>query len=617
MPEARTQRPPHTSRSGASRGAGRRNPCAGILAAALGLAACSGAGADAIKPTALLSSSLGAEGDLRRLVDAFARGSRAERIGMEIPLEEFKKKHRDDPLVRQVDALLAWIALEQGDLQLALARARLVENAAGPGTVGDIAHMVQGAALRRQGKPKEALDHLTPLVSKLIDGWARSLLNAEIVESAVLAGEWDYALSLMSIWLREAGPEERATVREQIERGLERVPSSDSSRWIRQARGIEVAAAAEEELEIRRLVAQRLAAVARADKDAELAHQLLAIAGNLLGEQSDAVAQLAAGANRARVEARTVGLLLSLRNDKTRRRGADIAEGVAFGLGLPGSAARLVSRDDKGSPDRIEEALAALSADGASIVIAGTDEQEATVAATFAESRQIPVILMRPPARSAVPEGKGRFSFVIGLDPSELETVLINALTARGASPVAMLVDEPIRPRAARPDVAHVRGCSEASASWKPLGVGGIVLEAQPECARAAIVSAAPQRLKFAAGFEAESFGLPAGSVVATTGLFPVAMGSKPRALEAWLKNHPAPPNWWTALGRDAAVLAYAGVQALPPQGTEDPQEVTARRAFAAAALEAAKADLWTTDAKGFGGARVLPRTVGVREVTR
>ncbi|APR83916.1 Hypothetical protein A7982_09265 [Minicystis rosea] len=582
----------------------------------LGLTACSGASEEAKKPTALLSPSLRAETAYRRLLADWSRASRAERLRMEIPIEELKKKYPTDPLVRQADALLSWIALEQGDLALALARARLVEKGVGTGTVGDIAHTVQGAALRRQGKPREALDLLAPLVSKLIDGWARSLFNAEIVESALQAGEWDYALGLMSIWQREAGLEERATVRAQIERNLERVPGLELSLWMRRPRGIEVASVAEEELEIRRLVAQRLATVARADKDAELAHQLLSIAGNLLGDQSDAVAQLAAGANRARVEARTVGLLLSLRNDKTRRRGADVAEGIAFGLGLPGSAARLVSRDDKGSPDRIEEALAALSADGASILIAGSDTQEATVAAMFAESRQIPVILLRPPARSARSD-KARFTFVIGLDPDDIESALITALTARGASPLALLVDEPIPPRAPRPEIAHVRGCREAAASWKPLGVGGILLEAQPDCVRAAVVSSAPLRLKLAAGFESDPAGLPSGSVAASAGLYPIALGSKPRALEGWLKTHASPPGFWTALGRDAAVLAWAGVQSLPPRGTEDPQEVTARRALATSSLENAQADLWTTEAKGFAGARTLPRTVTVREISR
>jgi len=53
---------------------------------------------------------------------------------------------------------------------------------------------------------------LSPLVSKLIDGWARALLNEEIVQSALAAKRWQRALQLMAVWLREAGPEEARAI---------------------------------------------------------------------------------------------------------------------------------------------------------------------------------------------------------------------------------------------------------------------------------------------------------------------------------------------------------------------------------------------------------------------
>lgn len=588
-----------------------------MIGAAASLGACASRGRDPQKPAALLSSSLGAEGELRRLIGEWARASKAERIAMEGAIQTLRRAHPKDPAARAADVLLAWIALDRGEDAVAAERAREAAEAAGTGSFADVARTVRGAALRRQGQPEAALALLEPLVSKLVDGWARALLNEEVVESAVRAGKWQRTLELMSVWLREAGTDERASVRAHIERDLERLPAGELTRWLGRERGIELAQAAEEELEIRRLVAQRLAMVARAEKDAELAHQLLAGSGTLLGDHSDAIAQLAAGANRARVEARTVGLLLSLRNEKTRRRGAQIADGVAFGLGLPGSRARLVSRDDHGSAERLEEALAALSADGASIVIAGSDEQEAGVAATFAEQKQIPVILLRPPAPGTAPPGKLRFSFVVGVDLIELESMLVSALASRGASPVAILADEPVSPRAPRPEVTSLRGCNDASAPWKPLGVLGVVLSAHPECARAAVIAGAPQRLRFAASFEADAAALPAGSVTATAGLYPIALGSKPKPLEAWIKAHASAPSWWVALGRDAAVLAWAGVQGLPPQGTEDPHEVALRRAMAASAVASAQVELWTTEATGFGGGRALQRAIGVREVGR
>jgi len=611
MPEARTVWQPARPRKSSWRTPRQWSACA-----CLALAACGGTGSDPRAPTAVLSTPVEVETELRSLIAGWARGGSAERIALEPALVTFRDRRREDDGSRLADVLLAWIALEKGDLERAAARAHAIRSVAGPGTPGtasDIAAAVEGAALRRLGHPEQALALLSPLVSKLIDPWARSLCNQESVGSAVEAGRWGRALGLMRVWLREAGAEERATARATVERDLESAPPLELLSLL-DSGSRAAAPIADEEMEMRKLVARRLASVAQQHRDAGLAQHLLATAGGALGDRGEIVAQLAAGADRARVEARTVGLVVSLRNDQTRRRGADIAEGVSFGLGLPGSAARLVSRDDHGSPERLEEALAALSADGASIIIVGSDEQDAARAAAFAEAHRIPVLLLRPPS-GEIARGPAGFAFVLGADPADLEASLIAALVARGAGPVAILSEQPGRPRAPRPDVVGLRGCDEARSPWQGVGAAGVVLSAEHDCARDAIAAAEPLKLRFAVGFEAEPLALPTGSVMATAGVFPFG-ATPPPPIEGWLRTHPNPPSWWAALGHDAAVLAWAGVQVLPAQGTEDPAEVEARRAQAAATLAAARAELWTTDAQGFHGTRTLPRTIGVREIT-
>jgi hypothetical protein len=362
-------------------------------------------------------------------------------------------------------------------------------------------------------------------------------------------------------------------------------------------------------------VARRLAAVAKERRDAELAQQLLSTSAPLLGGQGEAIAELAVGAGKARVEARTVGLLLSLRSDETRRRGAAVAAGVAHGLGLPGSAARLVSRDDHGDASRIDEALASLSADGASIVIAGADAVEAAAAARFAEARQIPILLLQPPAEVAPGDGKApRFSFVVGSDPAALEDALASALVAKGATPIALVTGAPDRPRKPRPEITSVQGCDAMTPRRAPT-VAGLLLDAPLDCARDALAAftTAPKP-RVAAGFDAAPLPLPPGSLVASAGLFPIDAAAPPAALQTWMKARTGPPSFWSGLGHDAAVLAWAVVQTLPAKGTEDPAEVTARRYQAAMSLANAQAELWTTEAKGFGGGRVLPRAVTLRE---
>jgi hypothetical protein len=591
---------------------------AGIaFCAILAASACSGAG-QGPKPVASLALTAKTQTELQAIVDDWARSSRTERMTMKPRITAYAKDFSAEPPALLAQALLAWVTMDEGFFAQAEAQATAVQARAAAGTTNDLGRTIQGAVMRRRGRPEESLRTLTPLVSKLIDGWARALLNEEIVQSALAAKEWQTALHLMAVWLREASPEERDGVKNRIALNLALMPAHELLVMLDRARGIEIALLAEEEREMRKLVAQQLATFAREKRDVELAQHLLASSGPLLGDQGDAIARLATGVTKARVEARTVGLLLSLRTDETRRRGAEVTDGIAYGLGLPGPLtgaardreARLVSRDDHGSVDRIDDALAALSADGAAILIAGVDGEEAAAAARFAEQNRIPVLLLRPAGKGEMPL-PGRFTFLLGDDPAAVEDALAAALIARGATPVAIVAEDPHRHGALPPEVTAVRPCSEATSPWKPLGVGGIVLGAA--CAREAIAAAGSMRIVFGAALELGDTVLPTGSLIAEAGIFPIDPAHLAPAIAPWVKAHAGPPSWWAGLGHDAAVLARAGVQALPERGTEDPREVSERRLLAAQALAAAQADLWTTAARGFGGARVLPRSVVIR----
>jgi hypothetical protein len=599
-------------------------PIQGVAALALALLAttngCSGAGR-ASKPLAALAVTTPAQLGLRAIVDAWARSSRAERLAMKAQIVAYQRRFRDEPPGLVADALFAWVTMEEGYFGQAEALALAVQARAVAGSTHDLARTIQGAALRRRGEPDAALRALAPLVSKLVDAWARDLLNEEIVQSALAAKQWQRALRLMAVWLREASPEESDGVRARLAQNVARVPAAELRALLDRSSGVEIAQLAEEEREMRKLIVRQLAAFARDKRDVELAQHLLKTSGPLLGDEGDAIARLATGVTKARVEARTVGLLLSLRSDETRRRGVEVTEGLAYGLGLPGvwrdgaatrgrgDAPRLVSRDDRGAAEGVDEALAALSADGAAILIAGVDGDEAEAAARFAEQNQIPVLLLRPAGKEAPPPG--RFTFLLGDDPAAVEDALAEALVARGATPVAIVAEDPRRHGALAAGVTAVRGCTEATSSWKAIGAGGIVLGAA--CAREAIAAAGSPRIVFGAGLELGAAVLPTGSLLAQAGIYPMDPGHLAPAAAPWLHDHAAAPGWWAGLGHDAAVLAWAGVRALPETGTEDPKEVAGRRALAAQALGVAQADLWTTAARGFGGARVLPRSIVIR----
>ncbi|WP_437287353.1 hypothetical protein [Sorangium sp. So ce406] len=593
------------------------------LGAATAGAGCGGTGGGAAV-SQTLSRSPAAQAELHRILTRFASGARAERIALEPELVAFRERYPDDDLIRVADAHLAWIALEQGDVRRAEALSAEIE-ARGRGATGateDIARVLRGAALRRAGKPKPAFGVLRPLVSKVIDAYVRSLLNEEVTSAAMEAGAWTQALELMGVWLREAGDDERAAVRAQIGVLLRKVPIEHLVSALRagQAAGDVV----DPEVDLRSLVAERLAIVARERRDVALAKELLDRAGPLLGRQGDAVFEIAAGAGTARVEPPTVGLLLSTRTPESRRRSVEVAAGVAHGLGLlrPGSDARLVSRD-VGGEGGVEEALSSLTAEGAAVLIAGSNREQATAAAKFARTHEIPVLLVHPPEPAAL---DGAFVFVVGEEPARSVEVLAAALAERGAKPVAV-----VGAGDADGGVALALPCDGTfdPRALRPLGIRGLILAGDAPCAEQAI-RAAPRAVTIALGFEAAS-APPPGSLVATAGPFPFAAApaGAPRppaagapdapgaatALGAWLATHPAPPSFWAALGRDAGVLAWAGVQKLPKTGTEDPAEVKARRLAAASSLSGARAELWTTSATGFGGKRVLPREVGYREI--
>ncbi|WP_437576704.1 hypothetical protein [Sorangium sp. So ce887] len=587
------------------------------LGAAIAVVGCGAQdGAAAMSPA--LGGSPAAQTELHRILSRFESGARAERIALEPELLAFRDRYAGDDLARVAAAHLAWLALERGDLRRAEALAAEVE-AGGPGPTADLARVLRGAALRRAGKPRPAFGVLRPLVSKMIDAYVRSLLNEEVTAAAMEAGAWTQAVELMSVWLREADDDDRAAVRAQIAALLRKVPIAHLVSAMRagQAAGEVV----DPQVDLRSLVAERLAIVARERRDVALAKELLDRAGALLGSQGDAISELAAGAGTARVEPPTVGLLLSTRTSESRRRGVEIAAGVAHGLGLlrPGSDARLVSRDD-GGEGSIDEALSSLTAEGAAVLIAGSDRDQATAVARFARANAIPVLLVHPPEPAAL---DGAFVFVVGEEPARGIEVLAAALAERGAKPMALVGGEAAgaAPAAALAErgVALALPCDGTfdPRALRPPAIRGVILAGDAPCAEQAL-RAAPRTVTIALGFEA-AVPPPPGSLVATAGLFPfvAAPAGAPAALGVWLATHPSPPSFWAALGRDAGVLAWAGVQRLPKTGTEDPAEVKARRLAATSAVSRATAELWTTTATGFGGKRVLPRGVAYREIER
>lgn len=87
------------------------------------------------------------------------------------------------------------------------------------------------------------------------------------------------------------------------------------------------------------------------------------------------------------------------------------------------------------------------------------------------------------------------------------------------------------------------------------------------------------------------------------------------RDVSAWLDRHGAPPSFLSALARDAAVIAEAASMQLPTTKADQPGDVAWRYVETQAALEKVNRELWTTEARGFGKERAVPREARITEI--
>ncbi|MBK8256144.1 MAG: hypothetical protein IPK82_26180 [Polyangiaceae bacterium] len=198
---------------------------ASVVAASLG---CSPAPtARKALPGLPLAESLGAQAAFRPLLKRWSAAlTREERTLVAQDVRKFLAKYPNDGQGPAAEALLAWSAVEWGDLVSGRRLSRGAQNH-GPGSWQDFTFLIDGAIKRRNGDAVGALKILEPLVSTLIDAWARDLLNEEVIAAAIRAEKPALAVRTMSVWLREAGDEERLLVRARVERALKTVGDAD------------------------------------------------------------------------------------------------------------------------------------------------------------------------------------------------------------------------------------------------------------------------------------------------------------------------------------------------------------------------------------------------------
>ncbi len=578
-------------------------------------AACHGSQNAADRPEATLASSSDAQRAFRPLRSNWFAGSSGERRRLEPELRAFLARFPNDERTDTVRVLLAFDCASRGalpDARTFLARVR--EHV---GSVNDFARVAEAYALLREAQPDAAWQLLEPLAGKIVDPEERLVYSEVRLRAAISAHRYANALVAAEELLAEAPPESQSGFQDLVREQFLAAPKSELvdsfAAYDRPEPNGNAASPAHEWL--RKMLRERLVTIAVREQDASLARSLLDTAPAALraSTSGSALVGIAGGVQSVPlISGRSIGIALSLSNPDTRRRSASLAAGLARALGSPGGmnqpgAVHLISQDDGGASTGMGEALRELAAEGAAILVAGVDGPSADEAARFAEEHAIAVLLAQPPETLA---GPFQYTFVVGESSNDEQAAIDAELSRRGLQRIARVG------RSGEPcDVPALSAGSDRFSvqQWRRNRVSALLVLGSAGCA-----SDVAHELRAAAFAPALALGLEAAEFVyasdAPAGRFALGAGSfpSPKRLEA--VANPALPalDWYEALGHDAALLAQVALQGFPNGRVDDGRVVRELHERAARALAAARGALWTSEARGFSEAHVLPRTLDI-----
>lgn len=583
--------------------------------------ACGRAGTSSGGTDVPLAASAEAQSDFRAIDERWRESSPAERQALEPVMVHFMSEHAGDPAARLVRVYLAWTALGRHQPEEAVRLiAPVLRGKAGPAR--DRAVVVAAAIALEHEQPERALALLRPLNGRIIDIDQMLDYNEQSVRAAIAARQWAQSVRWTERWLARAPAHALERVQNAARELLATIPDRalDASVLERELapRPSDDAASQHARRWLWDVLRERLASVVLRRQDPALARQLLESAPALwrAGSRGLAVSKVAAGTlTRPKIAGRAIGLVFSVGSSDARRRSASVAFGLSQALAAPGRATRssettLLTRDNPGA-GHLGDTLASLASDGAAILVAAVDPQEAAEAAQYAQSAGVPTVLLAFPPTMPSPDG---YAFVLGLEDRRIldaieratQALLPRAIATVGAEGGAACSTWPQRPGQSRFPLDD----------WRARRVDMVVLLGSPSCTREAIGelrrSGLRPRLVFGleSGEVAGDISWPATCLAMTAGDFPEAA---PERLDGGMAGM-GRVSWYELLGRDAGHLGAAALLGLPAEAVADePSRVKALHQQAMRGLETAEAKLSTSKEMGFRGGRVLLREVGLK----
>jgi PAS domain-containing protein len=570
--------------------------------ASVALAGSACGGENGSRPDSAFASGQGAQSDFRSLRARFFDADEKGRIALGDELSAFISRYPRDERSLTVRTYLAWALLERGDVKGA--RALLAPITAGPpGTQRDFALVTEAAVAVREGQAERGFRMLSELDGRVVDLDERFVYGEERARAAFAASAYAAAIHAMLDWIVQSPPDRRERARRRATEMLALFPMPELVRRLGGLRGevqTENAELAAGVAWLERAILERLTRVALERSDADLARRVLEVAPAALRARPDGrklLALVAVAPKAAAVSGRSVGVLLGLEDARARRRAAEVTAGMARALQRPsvgGAGVELLVREASGDA---RAALAALASDGAGVLVVGSSDATVRAAHEFAEFEHIPLIALRPAGIEPAADG---FSFVLGIDDARVEALLAQALEARHGGRV-----ERLGPGAAGCETEVAPGAPRFPlAAFKKAGTRSFLVTGDAECARALGAALGRNKADFGLGlaldaaFAYPDVGMPA--LVPHAGKFPDGSAR----------------SFYEALGHDAALLSERALAALPKEGTVSGARVDELHQRVRDALESAEAELVTSDARGFAGARTLPRELSVLDVS-
>lgn len=560
-------------------------------------------------------------------------------------LEAFIARYPQDGATPLAKIYLAFAMMDAG--QLVAADGILAALTELPqGTTRDLATVARARSLRIHGAPQSALDSLRPLVGKIVDDADREVFLEDVALSAIAAHDDYEALAYLDAWLRGVGEDDKDRVKAKIAQLLDTLPRPVLEQTYRamRLRG----AASGYGADTQNLVAERLARIAVQTNDAALARWLVDQSGvsaaQTGGDAGLELSELAASRRGlATVTGRTVGLLLPTRDRELRDEAADVVRGLSWALDLPRTAgrepgARLVTRDDGVDVAGTRAAMEELAGEGATVVVAGFDRASADRAVAWSEESGVTVLLLAAPSPAKMPR---KVAVVLG-ERSEREiAMLVDALVRHGVKTAALVTDSPddesaigsLEGRDPRLALLPAVRCDvplgqagktrfPVDAWWRG-GARGWLVSGPSSCARDLLRDLGVLRASSPAPAVALTLesGIPIAEaprgitvLSASAGIVPVlatkAEDARDDEVRGFMERLGVRPSYWTALGHDAGALAKAALAPLPKDTTTDAKAVVERRALVQAGLLATRVRIWTSDERGVGEGRVVPRSL-------